>query len=116
MLRVYFLQRWFNLSDPGTENALYESPVVRHFVGIHMGRAPAPDESTILQFRHLLEKHTGRGDAERGQSVSGKPGHPHHHRDDRRRDHCSHAFVDQEHVRGARSANIMLAWGVYWCG
>jgi IS5 family transposase len=57
MLRVYFLQRWFNLSDPGAEDALYESPVLRHFVRIDLGRAPVPDESTILQFRHLLERH-----------------------------------------------------------
>ena len=57
MLRVYLVQQWFNLSDPGAEDALYESPVLRHFVGIDLGRAPVPDESTILQFRHLLEKH-----------------------------------------------------------
>jgi IS5 family transposase len=57
MLRVYFLQQWFNLSDPGAEEALYESPVLRHFAGVDLGRAPAPDESTILQFRHLLERH-----------------------------------------------------------
>jgi IS5 family transposase len=57
MLRVYFLQQWFNLSDPGAEDALYESPVLRRFVGIDLGRAPVPDESTILQFRHLLERH-----------------------------------------------------------
>src|ERR1700740_3181982 len=57
MLRVYFLQQWFNLSDPGAEDALYESPVLRHFVGIDLGRAPVPDESTLLGFRHLLEKH-----------------------------------------------------------
>ena len=57
MLRVYFLQQWFNLSDPGAEEALYESPVLRWFAGVDLGRAPAPDESTILQFRHLLEKH-----------------------------------------------------------
>ena len=57
MLRVYFLQQWFNLSDPGAEEALYESPVLRRFTGVDLGRAPAPDESTILQFRHLLEKH-----------------------------------------------------------
>jgi transposase, IS5 family len=57
MLRVYFLQQWFNLSDPGAEEALYESPALRHFAGVDLGRAPAPDESTILQFRHLLEKH-----------------------------------------------------------
>jgi IS5 family transposase len=57
MLRVYFLQQWFNLSDPGAEEALYESPSLRRFAGVDLGRAPAPDESTILQFRHLLEKH-----------------------------------------------------------
>src|SRR6201987_5538745 len=57
MLRVYFLQQWFALSDPGAEDALYESPVLRRFVGIDLGRAPAPDESTILGFRHLLEQH-----------------------------------------------------------
>src|SRR5437762_7074188 len=56
MLRMYFLQQWFNLSDPGAEDALYESPVLRRFVGIDLGRAPAPDESTILQFRQLLEQ------------------------------------------------------------
>src|SRR5258708_11333100 len=57
MLRVYFVQQWFNLSDTGAEDALYESPVLRRFVGVDLGRAPAPDESTILGFRHLLEKH-----------------------------------------------------------
>jgi IS5 family transposase len=57
VLRVYFLQHWFNLSDPGAEEALYESPALRRFAGVDLGRAAAPDESTILQFRHLLEKH-----------------------------------------------------------
>jgi transposase, IS5 family len=57
MLCVYFLQQWFNLSDPGAEEALYESPVVRRFAGVDLGRAPAPDETTILQFRHRLERH-----------------------------------------------------------
>jgi transposase, IS5 family len=57
LLRVYFLQQWFNLSDPGAEEALYESPALRRFAGVDLGRAPAPEESTILQFRHLLEKH-----------------------------------------------------------
>src|SRR6201984_1200305 len=58
MLRVYFVQQWFNLSDPGAEDALYESPVLRRFAGIDLGRAPAPDETTILRFRHLLEQHS----------------------------------------------------------
>ena len=57
MLRVYFLQQWFNLSDPGAEEALYESAALRRFAGVDLGRAPAPDETTICRFRHLLEKH-----------------------------------------------------------
>jgi IS5 family transposase len=57
MLRLYFLQHWFNLSDPGLEDALYESAVLRLFAGIDLGREPVPDETTILHFRHLLEKH-----------------------------------------------------------
>jgi IS5 family transposase len=57
MLRVYFVQQWFALSDPGVEDALYESSILRRFVGIDLGRAPAPDETTILNFRHLLEEH-----------------------------------------------------------
>jgi IS5 family transposase len=57
MLRVYFLQQWFSLSDPGAEDALYESPVLRRFAGVDLGRAAAPDETTILRFRRLLETH-----------------------------------------------------------
>jgi len=57
MLRVYFLQQWFSLSDPGVEDALYESPVLRRFAGLDLGTAAAPDETTILNFRHLLEEH-----------------------------------------------------------
>jgi IS5 family transposase len=57
MLRVYFVQQWFNLSDPGAEEALYESSALRRFVGVDLGRAPAPDETTICKFRHLLERH-----------------------------------------------------------
>jgi transposase, IS5 family len=57
MLRIYFLQHWFNLSDPGAEEALYDSAALRRFAGVDLGRAPAPDETTILNFRHLLEEH-----------------------------------------------------------
>src|ERR1700756_1952718 len=57
MLRVYFVQQWFNLSDPGAEEALYESPALRRFAGVDLGRAAAPDETTICKFRHLLEEH-----------------------------------------------------------
>ena len=57
MLRLHFLQHWFNLSDPAIEEALYESVSMRRFVGIDLGREPVPDETTILNFRHLLERH-----------------------------------------------------------
>lgn len=57
MLRIYFLQQWFNLSDPAVEDALYESPSMRGFVGIDLGCEPAPDETTVCKFRHLLERH-----------------------------------------------------------
>ncbi len=57
MLRIYFLQHWFKLSDPAAEEALYDSPALRRFAGVDLGRAPAPDETTILNFRHLLERH-----------------------------------------------------------
>jgi IS5 family transposase len=56
MLRTYFLQQWFSLSDPGMEEAFYESPVLRRFAGVDLGLAAAPDETTILRFRHLLER------------------------------------------------------------
>jgi len=57
MLRIYFLQQWFNLSDPGVEEALYDSAVMRGFVSIDLGREPVPDETTVCKFRHLLEEH-----------------------------------------------------------
>jgi IS5 family transposase len=57
MLRIHFLQQWYALSDPGVEEALYDSEAMRRFVGIDLGREGAPDESTVLQFRHLLERH-----------------------------------------------------------
>jgi len=57
MLRIHFLQHWFELSDPGVEEALYDSRAMRQFVGIDLGKEPVPDESTVLQFRHLMERH-----------------------------------------------------------
>jgi len=56
MLRIYFLQQWFNLSDPAAEDALYDSVSMRSFVGIALGTERAPDETTICRFRHLLER------------------------------------------------------------
>src|SRR5438552_2609396 len=57
MLRIYFLQQWFNLSDPAVEEALYDSAGMRQFVGIDLGCEPVPDETTVCKFRHLLEEH-----------------------------------------------------------
>ena len=57
MLRIYFLQQWFNLSDPSVEEALYDSLAMRTFVDIDLGREPVPDETTVCRFRHLLEAH-----------------------------------------------------------
>jgi IS5 family transposase len=57
MLRIYFLQQWFNLSDPQAEDTIYDSESMRRFARVELGDDKIPDESTILRFRHLLEKH-----------------------------------------------------------
>ncbi len=57
MLRIYFLQQWFDLSDPAAEDALYDSEAMRRFVGVELGDDAVPDETTILHFRHLLQTH-----------------------------------------------------------
>ena len=57
MLRIYFLQQWYQLSDPGAEEALYDIQSMRAFAGLELGRDAIPDETTILNFRHLLEAH-----------------------------------------------------------
>lgn len=57
MLRIYFLQQWFNLSDPMAEEALYDSEAMRRFARVTLGEDVIPDETTILRFRHLLEQH-----------------------------------------------------------
>src|SRR5471030_2828031 len=57
MLRIYFLQQWFNLSDPQAEDAIYDSESMRRFARVELGEEVVPDETTILRFRHLLERH-----------------------------------------------------------
>jgi IS5 family transposase len=57
MLRIYFLQQWFNLSDPQAEDAIYDSESMRRFARVELGEEAVPDETTILRFRHLLEQH-----------------------------------------------------------
>ena len=61
LLRVHCVQLFYNLSDPGMEDMLYEIESVRRFAGLRL-TGPLPDETTILNFRHLLERHgLGRG-------------------------------------------------------
>ncbi len=57
MLRIYLMQQWFNLSDPAMEDALYEIESMRRFAGLALCEDRIPDETTILKFRHLLERH-----------------------------------------------------------
>lgn len=57
MLRIYFLQQWYGLSDPAAEDALYEITSMRQFAKLSLSHHRIPDESTILHFRHLLERH-----------------------------------------------------------
>ena len=54
---MYFVQHWFNLADEACEDALLDSPALRRFVGVDLGRERVPDATTLLNFRHLLEKH-----------------------------------------------------------
>ena len=54
MLRIHFIQHWFNLADLSCEEALYDSVSLRRFVGIDLGREPVPDATTMLKFRRLL--------------------------------------------------------------
>ena len=77
MLRIYFMQQWYGLSDPGMEDSLYDTESMRRFAGVDIEQIP--DESTILQFRHFLEKHhlseqlfrvTARYLSERGLMLS----------------------------------------------
>ena len=57
ILRMYLLQSWFNLSDPGTEDAIYDSYAMRKFTGIDFMSGSVPDETTLCKFWHLLEEH-----------------------------------------------------------
>ena len=57
MFRIYCLQQWYNLSDPGAEEALYDSITMRQFAGVRADDDVIPDETSILNFRRLLERH-----------------------------------------------------------
>ena len=57
MLRMYLMQNWFNLSDAGLEDAIYDSYAMRSFMNIDFYKEQVPDATTLLKFRHLLEEH-----------------------------------------------------------
>ena len=103
MLRIYFLQQWFNLADPAVEEALYDSATLRQFAGIDLGGEPVPDETTVCNFRHLLEEHN------LGEEILGTVnlhlqaiGSADYDRHDRGRDDYSRALLDQEPRAKAR--------------
>jgi len=58
MLRIYFLQQWYGLADEALEDAIYDSQAMRDFVGIDLSIESVPDATTLLRFRHLLERHS----------------------------------------------------------
>jgi IS5 family transposase len=103
----YFLQQWFNLSDPAVKEALYDSLAMWRFVGIDLGREPVPDETTVCRFRHLLEEHDlGHqlfDEVQRHLADQGTEGGERHDR--RRHDHQC-AILGQERRQGARDPEM----------
>src|SRR5437016_451895 len=99
MLRIYFLQQWFNLSDPAVEEALYDSVGMRQFVGIDLGdhgvQVPALAGSTP----------TGGTDPGTGESAPAGAGGANHDGHDRGRDHPARTHFDQEPGAAARSGD-----------
>ena len=57
MLRIYFLQQWYALADEALEDALYDSQSMRTFAGLDLSLEAIPDATTLLHFRHLLDRH-----------------------------------------------------------
>ena len=102
MLRTYFVQQWFNLSDPGVEELLYESPVFRRFVGVDLGIALRRTRRPSAVPSSAGEARSGRADAGGGERASGGQGHQDPDGHDRGCDHHPCAFVDQERQRGTR--------------
>lgn len=104
MLRIHFLQHWFNLSDPAMEEALYDSAAMRAFAGIDLGAEKAPDETTILNFPPSARSaRAGRAHLQGNARLSRRERLEDRHRHDRRRHHHRCAVFDQERAPGARS-------------
>ena len=96
MLRIYFLQQWFNLSDPAVEEALYDSVLMRQFAGIDLGQEPVPDETTVCVPSSAGRTRFGRADAENSESAPAEPGSADYAGNDRGRDHYPCPQFDQE--------------------
>src|SRR3954471_3411541 len=112
MLRIYCLQQGYNLSDPGAEEALYDIQSMHAFCDLELGRDPIPDETTILNFRHLLEAHGTDEDSVRSggrvsRSARGVAARWH----DRRCDINRCLAVHQERGGQARSADAFFEEG-----
>ena len=111
MLRIYCLQQWYNLSDPGAEEALYDIQSMRAFCNLELGRDPIPDETTILNFRHLLEAHELTKTVRSGSRVSRSARRVAARWHDRRCDINRRLAVHQERGGQARSADAFLEEG-----
>ena len=97
MLRMYVAQQCIGLSDEGIEDAIYDSQSIRDFVGIDLGRKSAPDATTLLKFRHLLEANgLTRQILRHDQRALGRDGLDDARRHHRRRYPNRRATVDQE--------------------
>src|SRR3954465_6317949 len=96
MLRIPCLQQWYGLSDPAMEEELYEIASMRQFAGLLLARGTVPDETTILNFRHLLEQHGLGREIFDAVAATGY--------DRRCDDHCGAEF-DQEQHGAARSGD-----------
>ena len=112
MLRIYFLQQWFNLSDPQAEDAIYDSESMRRFARVELGDDVVPDETTILRFRHLLEEHRLTAaifeavkELLDGEAAAAEGGH------DRGCDDHRRAELDEERGAGARPRDEADAQG-----
>jgi len=113
MLRIHFLQHWFNLSDPAVEEALYDSRAMRRFVGIDLGREPAPDETTVCNFRHLLadllhgeetrvwgdSAYAGQGDVIREHAPKAKDF-------TNKKGHHSRSLTDEDHAANRTKSRV----------
>src|SRR4030088_2303744 len=112
MLQVYFVQQWFNLSDPGVEEALYESAGAAAFRWRGSGGCAGTGRDDHLPLPSFAgEARVGRADAGCGEPSSGPQGHPYRDRHDRRCDDYPRSFVDEEPERQTRPGDASDSQG-----